>query len=108
MRRAPYRDAPSPSMCTSAADRLIGVQREAHGSAHTHHAAPDHGGHHATHADMFRARFWWCLLLTVPVVVTSPMVMAWFGYQLGFAGIDAIGPVLGSVIYFWGGWVFLS
>ena len=57
------------------------------------------------HADMFRRRFWWSLLLTVPVVVTSPMVMDWFGYQLDFTGIDWIGPVLGSVIFFWCGWV---
>ena len=57
---------------------------------------------------MFRRRFWWSLLLTVPVVVTSPMVMDWFGYQLDFTGIDWIGPVLGSVIFFWCGWIFLS
>ena len=55
----------------------------------------------------FRRRFWWSLL-TVPVVVTSPMVMDWFGYQLDFTGIDWIGPVLGSVIFFWCGWAFLS
>ena len=57
---------------------------------------------------MFRRRFWWSLLLTVPVVVTSPMVMDWFGYKLDFTGIDWIGPVLGSVIFFWCGWVFLA
>src|SRR5436190_23835720 len=34
--------------------------------------------------------------------------MAWFGYPLEFAGIDWVGPVLGSVIFFWCGWIFLS
>ena len=57
---------------------------------------------------MFRRRFWWSLLLTVPVVVTSPMVMDWFGYHLDFTAIDWIGPILGSVIFFWCGGVFLS
>jgi Cu2+-exporting ATPase len=67
----------------------------------------DHG-EHGDHVAMFRRRFWWSLALTVPVVVTSPMVMDWFGYSLSFTGIDWVGPVLGSVIFFWAGWPFLS
>jgi Cu2+-exporting ATPase len=73
-------------------------------------ASAGHDGHggHADHVEMFRRRFWWSLLLTVPVVVTSDMVMDWFGYRLDFPGIDLVGPALGSVIYFWAGWPFLS
>jgi Cu2+-exporting ATPase len=56
----------------------------------------------------FRRRFWWSLLLTVPVVATSHMVMDWFGYELDFYGVEWIGPVLGSVIFFWAGWPFLE
>jgi len=29
------------------------------------------------------------------------MVMDWFGYDLDFAGIDWIGPLLGSFVFFW-------
>jgi Cu2+-exporting ATPase len=87
--------------------------------AHTGHTPspgtdrqPDHDhGHahgHTDHVAMFRRRFWWSLLLTIPVVVTSEMVMDWFGYDLDFAGIDLVGPVLGSVIFFWAGWPFLA
>jgi P-type Cu2+ transporter len=68
---------------------------------HEHH---DHGDHVA----VYRRRFWWSLALTVPIVVTSPMVMDWFGYHLDFPGIDWIGPILGSVVFFWAGWPFLS
>ena len=57
---------------------------------------------------MFRRRFWVSLLLSVPVVVTSHMVMDWFGYELDFYGMEWVGPVLGSVIFFWGGWPFLE
>jgi Cu2+-exporting ATPase len=57
---------------------------------------------------MFRRRFWWSLLLTVPVIVTSHLVMEWFGYELSFYGIEWVGPVLGSVIFGWGGWPFLA
>ena len=86
--------------------------------AHQHHSAyQDHGSHgghahggkHAGHhTEQFRRRFLWSLLLTVPVVATSHMVMDWFGYELDFYGIEWIGPVLGSVIFFWAGWPFLQ
>jgi Cu2+-exporting ATPase len=56
---------------------------------------------------MFRRRFWWSLLLSLPVVLTSEMVMDWFGYELDFPGIDLVGPVLGTVIFLWAGWPFL-
>jgi Cu2+-exporting ATPase len=56
---------------------------------------------------MFRSRFWLTLLLTVPVVVTSSMVMEWFGYQLDFPGRDWVPPVLGTVVFGYGGWPFL-
>ena len=52
------------------------------------HATPQqdggHGKHAGHHVEQFRRRFWWSLLLTVPVVVTSEMVMDWFGYELDF------------------------
>jgi Cu2+-exporting ATPase len=77
---------------------------EAHGGHAGHHSHAGHGGH----VDIFRRRFWWSLLLTVPMIVTSHMVMEWFGYELVFPGIDWVGPVLGSVVFFWAGWPFLA
>jgi Cu2+-exporting ATPase len=70
----------------------------------------EHAAHsaHSDHIEMFRRRFWWSLLLTVPLVVTSHMVMDWFGYELDFYGMDFIGPALGTVVFFWAGWPFLS
>src|SRR3954462_3524306 len=88
-------------------DGVAGRPSEVSGHAHGHgHAMADHG--HAHHAEMFRQRFWWSLRLTIPAVMTSGMVMEWFGYDLDFTGIDWIGPLFGSVIFFWCGWVFLS
>ncbi|HEX4868387.1 MAG TPA: heavy metal translocating P-type ATPase, partial [Acidimicrobiales bacterium] len=70
-----------------------------------HTAGGKHAGHHV---EMFRRRFWWSLLLTVPIVATSHMVMDWFGYELDVAGIEWVGPVLGSIVFLWGGWPFLE
>lgn len=70
-----------------------------------------HGGHedHAGHADMFRQRFWIALVLTVPLVVLAEMIQDWFGYSIPeFPADAAVAPVLGAVIFFYGGWPFLS
>jgi len=67
-----------------------------------------HGKHAGHHVEMFRRRFWWSLLLTLPVVLTSHMVMDWFGYELDVYGTESVGPVLGSIIFLWGGWPFLE
>ncbi|HVM52252.1 MAG TPA: heavy metal translocating P-type ATPase, partial [Acidimicrobiales bacterium] len=81
----------------------------AHDGGPPHGSRDGHGGHdQADHAGVFRRRFWWSLLLTVPIVATSHMVMEWFGYDLDFYGIEWIGPVLGSVVYVWAGWPFLA
>ncbi len=93
---------------------MIDVDPQEHEAEHethrTDHApAGGHDGHgHGDHVEMFRRRFWWSLLLTVPVVVTSEMVMDWFGYSLDFRGITWVGPVLGTVIFIGGGWPFLT
>ena len=69
-----------------------------------------HGSHagHGDHAAVFRAKFWLTAALTIPVVASSHMIMDWFGYHLSFPGIDWIAPVLGTFIFFYGGWPFLS
>ncbi len=78
---------------------------------HGEHAAHDaHVGHdkHTGHdPEMFRRRFWLSLALTIPLVVTSEMVMDWFGYSIEFAGMSWLGPILGSFVFWWGGWPFL-
>ncbi|GIM67088.1 heavy metal translocating P-type ATPase [Actinoplanes auranticolor] len=57
---------------------------------------------------MFRRKFWLSLALTLPIVLTSHMVMDWFGYSLDFPGIPLVGPVLGTVVFGYGGWPFLA
>ncbi|MET0143331.1 MAG: copper-translocating P-type ATPase [Ilumatobacteraceae bacterium] len=73
-------------------------------------ATAGHGGHdkHAGHdPEAFRRRFWLTLLATIPLVVTSHMVMDWFNYSIDFPGMSWLGPVLGSFVFWWGGWPFL-
>ena len=72
------------------------------------HAVHTHGQHAGHSTAMFKDRFWLTLVLSVPVVYFSPM----FGHLLGymppeFPGSTWIPPVLGTVIFFYGGMPFL-
>ena len=58
--------------------------------------------------DDFRRRFWISLALTPPILVLSPMIQHFFGYELDFAGRGLLVLLLSSVVYFYGGWPFLS
>jgi len=97
------------SLAADSAD--ANAHHDASGRGDGHAADGGHVGHdkHAGHdPEMFRRRFWVSLVLTVPLVVTSHMVMDWFGYSLDFPGIAWVGPVLGSIVFVWGGWPFLQ
>ena len=90
------------------------TQHEAH-NHHSDDAAPaNHGGHggHDKHAghdpEMFRQLFWWNLVLAVPVLVFSKQIQDWFGYSIDGAWAAWIAPVIGTVIYLWGGKPFLA
>jgi Cu2+-exporting ATPase len=75
---------------------------------------PDHTGHgshggRTDHAATFRDRFWWTLVLTIPVVLYSEMFQRILGFTAPkFPGSSWVSPVLGTVIFFYGGWPFLT
>lgn len=73
---------------------------------HNAHAAHDkHAGHH-THD--FLKRFWICLALTIPVLLLSPMIQQWLGFEITFAGDIYVLLGLSTIIYFYGGMPFLK
>ncbi|TFC89761.1 cadmium-translocating P-type ATPase [Cryobacterium sp. TMT4-31] len=77
------------------------------------HTSMDHGamGHagHGDHVARFRQLFWLMLVLAVPVVVFSGMFSMLLGYELPHAAWVAwVSPLLGTVMYVWGGRPFLT
>ena len=101
------------------------ASHEHHADADTHGQAMHHGhphsvldedhqvhghGEHAGHSTaMFRERFWWSLILSIPVVIFSPMVAHLLGYPLPeFPGSTWIPPVLDTIIFVYGGTPFLK
>lgn len=79
---------------------------------HQHHDSGDHGDlsiDHTGHEEMFRRRFWVCLVLSLPVLFWSPMIQEWLGYTApAFTGSDLIVPVLSTAIFVYGGLPFLQ
>ncbi len=81
------------------------------------HSKMDHGSipmgmaghdHHKMMIADFKKRFWVSLILTIPVLVLSPMIQQFFSYSLSVPGNKYVLMALSSVIYFWGGWPFLK
>ncbi|HET8614789.1 MAG TPA: heavy metal translocating P-type ATPase [Actinomycetales bacterium] len=58
---------------------------------------------------MFRRLFWIMLVLAAPTVLLSQMVADLLGYRLpDVPGLGAVSPVLGTLMYLWGGRPFLE
>jgi P-type Cu2+ transporter len=78
---------------------------------HEHDQHAGHAGHagHGDHAAQFRDRFWLSLALTVPVIVYSEMVQEWLGFTPPqFPGSAWVAPVLGTLVFLYGGRPFLQ
>jgi len=106
---------------TMTAEHTHRPEHPAPGHAHADHAPGEgrshkgHGGHggpgdHSHHDPaQFRDRFWVTLALTIPVVYFSHMFQELLGYTAPqFYGSTSIPPVLGTVIFVYGGWPFLT
>jgi len=78
-----------------------------HDSEQGGHAAHDkHAGHDP---EAFKRQFWIVLLLTIPVVIWSHEVQMWLGYTAPvLPGSEWIPAALGTVIFLYGGKVFLD
>ncbi|WP_311259973.1 heavy metal translocating P-type ATPase [Microbacterium sp. WCS2018Hpa-9] len=76
--------------------------------SHDHGAPQEHAGH-GDHVGQFRRLFWIMLIIAVPVVGFSTMFSMILGYPLPDAAwVEWVSPVLGTVMYVWGGTPFLT
>ena len=56
----------------------------------------------------FKKRFYLVLVLTVPVMLLSPMIQHWLGMHLDFTGASFLLFALSTIVFFYGGWPFLK
>ncbi|HSR04074.1 MAG TPA: copper-translocating P-type ATPase, partial [Proteiniclasticum sp.] len=75
------------------------------------HKSSNHEEHHDHHAMMvedFRRRFFISLIITVPILVLSPMIQMFMGVDWRFTGDSYLLLLLSSVLYIYGGKPFLT
>src|SRR3972149_3821896 len=73
-------------------------------SSAEHKAHTDHTGHER----LFRDRFWVCLVLSIPVLLYSPMIQEWLGFSIpSFPLSQWIVPLFSVIVFLYGGPAFL-
>ncbi len=77
-----------------------------HNGSHGRHNG--NGSHHEHMVKEFKRKFWISLILTIPVLVLSPMIQSFLNLEFSFAGDKYILFTLSSIIFFYGGWPFLK
>ena len=82
-------------------------QHTVHMSHNTPMGHPGHD-HHAMMIRDFRKRFYVVLVLTIPIMLLSPMIQHWMNVHWEFKGSQYLLSGLSSIVFFYGGWPFLK
>jgi len=74
------------------------------------HKGHDHSAHHAHMIKDFRKRFWVSLIVTIPILILSPLIQHFLGLReaISFRGESYLLFALSSFVFFYGGWPFLK
>jgi P-type Cu2+ transporter len=64
--------------------------------------------HHAMMIDDFRKRFYVTLVITIPVMLLSHTIQQWFHFTISFEGSTYLLFALSTIVFFYGGWPFLT
>lgn len=90
-----------------------------HDIEHDHHNLPNtgeihkmHGEHdtdHTNHEQMFRQKFLFSTLLSIPALLYSPSIQSWLGFSMpSFSGSQWITPIFSVAVFLYGGLPFLQ
>lgn len=70
----------------------------------------DHSGHHGHMIQDFKKRFWISLIITLPILILSPMIRHFLGLKeiISFTGESYLLFALSTLVFFYGGRPFLK
>jgi len=91
-------------------DKQNWLAAEAEISGHGSDEHKGHANHHAHMAADFRKRFWISLIVTLPILVLSPMLQMLVGLReaISFPGDVYVLFGFSSAVFWYGGWPFLK
>ena len=77
---------------------------------HKDHNEHDHNDHHAHMVEDFKKRFWISLIVTIPILILSPLIQEFIGLKetFNFTGDVYVLFALSTFVYFYGGYPFLK
>jgi len=75
------------------------------GHNHGHH---DHSHHHEEMVEDFKRRFYVSLVITIPILILSPMIQSFLSVDWRFVNDQYILFILSTLIFFYGGWPFVT
>ncbi|MCD5324587.1 MULTISPECIES: heavy metal translocating P-type ATPase [Pontibacillus] len=88
------------------------MEHEHHQHEHEEHDHGDHEGHdHHDHGAMvedFKKRFYISLVATIPILLLSPMIQDFIGFDWTFPYDQYVLFLLATFVFFYGGWPFLT
>jgi len=68
----------------------------------------EHHDHHKMMIKDFKRRFYVTLVITIPVMLLSPMIQQWFHFNIVFKGSNYLLLALSTIVFFYGGLPFLK
>ena len=72
------------------------------------HGGMDHGGMGHMHMGNLKLKFWISLILTIPIIIMSPMMGMKMPFQVTVPGSDFVVLVLGTILFIYGGYPFFT
>ncbi|WP_281658713.1 heavy metal translocating P-type ATPase [Halobacillus sp. Cin3] len=82
---------------------------EDHSHSHEGHEHHSHAGHdHGSMVEEFKKRFFVSLIVTLPILILSPMIQNFIGLDISFQYDQYVLFGLATFVFFYGGWPFLT
>ena len=93
-----------PGMCPECGMNLVPAKKKKSDADHSSY--DKHAGHSTS---VFLKKFWISLTLTIPVVLYADVLKTILKWSLPeFPGLAYMPLILGSIVFFYGGWIFLA
>lgn len=92
-----------PGKCTMDGTKLVKVEEKT-SSNHSE----QHHDHHKMMMQDFKKRFIISIVITIPILILSPLIQKLLGFNIQFLGDKYILFIISSFIFFYGGWPFLK
>lgn len=94
----PYITSKQPGNCPECGMKLEKMEKLSSG----------HQGGHGNMVAEFKKRFWITLIITIPVMLLSPMIQQWFHFTISFTGSNYLLFALSTIVFIYGGSPFLK